>query len=117
MSSSTPDFREHLIARDALEALDLSIGHWQRLASGTSYRMEAPFSNDCALCEMFAQGERSCENCPVAQHVGVPGCEDTPWAAAARAYGQEGKASQRFLDAAAKMHEFLLKVRQARFDV
>lgn len=112
-----PDFREHLLADDPLEALDLSIGHWQRLASGTSYSSEAPYSFDCALCHMFVDGEGSCANCPIMRKTGVPDCEDTPWAAAARAYEQEGKGSRRFRDAAATMHQFLLDIRKEQFNV
>jgi len=112
-----PEFYEHLHAIDALEALDLSIGHWQRLASGTSYSNESPFCHDCALCYMFVNGEGSCENCPIMRKTGIPGCADTPWAAAARAYNKYGKNSTSFRSAAATMHQFLLDIRKEQFDV
>ena len=58
-------------------ALEDSIAHWRRLATGSSRFGEDIYSEDCALCSIFLTSK--CQGCPVSDFSGHPSCSETPW--------------------------------------
>lgn len=78
----------------AIALLD-SIEHWHRMYLGTHAEGEAPYADDCALCECFLTEETdnatdeldlNCSGCPVYETTGQHGCDGTPWRQASRAW-------------------------------
>jgi hypothetical protein len=72
---------------ETLEALKLSIAHWERLANRKRQPNESVSVGDCALCGLFnlhrtmidpPQMER-CNGCPVFAHTGEQFCKGTPF--------------------------------------
>lgn len=75
----------------ALEALDGSIRHWQRMHDDIegAYKIgETPTARRCTCCVefMFESGVAKCTFCPVALYTGEYGCVDTPYEEAAYAW-------------------------------
>lgn len=69
---------------EVAEALEHSIQHWERLASGTSGAHEGLTPKDCALCRLFYYTPgASCIGCPVMLHTGFAQCRNTPYQGAA----------------------------------
>ena len=80
----------------ALDALDESIAHWERLRDGRERevtehywdrsltRLESPKSDDCACCQQY--NTSNCTGCPIAIYVGGGDCRGTPYYRAADAY-------------------------------
>ncbi len=100
-------------------ALDKSIAHWNRHATGTAGEGETASGDDCALCAIFAKPFRRntyCDGCPVMASTGFSGCKRTPWGAANREwYRIEEKEPNarpgRFRKAAARERDFLISLR------
>jgi hypothetical protein len=88
------------------EALEKSIQHWERLASGTTKPGEGPFEGSCALCRTHP----NCEGCPVMLRTGKWCCYDTPYYKA-RASWDAGRNSNEFKRAARKELAFLKSLR------
>lgn len=89
------------------EALNESVAHWERMATGKQGSDESPNGSDCSLCRLFAMGkEPACSGCPVMQKTGFSGCWETPYYRA-RAEWCEHDFSDRFRELAAKELEFL----------
>lgn len=62
-----------------LKALKGSIAKWEAIVAGTE-RDDGP--DNCPLCQLFNKhpfGE--CDGCPVAESVGLSGCDGTPYQA------------------------------------
>jgi len=92
------------------EALEKSIAHWERFATGTALPGEAPDSENCALCRLFIKRRPSasyCTGCPVALETNQYGCDGTPWFAANCEFNAGGPKSPRFQAAAKLMLNFL----------
>lgn len=68
---------------ETLKALQESIAHWDRLASGKRKHNECVSVGDCALCERFNTPVKSielkCAGCPVFEKTGKQFCYDTPF--------------------------------------
>lgn len=91
-------------------ALEESIAHWERLASGNRRPWEGADGEDCSLCMMFNRPEEpgpSCAGCPVAERTGETGCRGTPFHDAFYAAREQGFDSKAFRDAARVELEFL----------
>lgn len=74
---------------ETLTALQDSIRHWHRLATGTQGPNEAPTANNCALCSLFKDGDGGayvCEGCPVLSQTTLTGCRGTPYDRAFQAW-------------------------------
>lgn len=67
---------------ETLEALQESIRHWHRLATGRQEYGEVPDPKDCALCGLFLYQSPRCRGCPVSESVKDTGCSRTPFSAA-----------------------------------
>ena len=95
----------------AVNALKLSIEHWERLAAGGP-NMSEPYAADCACCaEFYAEEDRySCERCPVRLETGAAQCLSTPYRAARNSYEELGPESNEFKTAAIAEVEFLRTV-------
>jgi hypothetical protein len=102
----------------ALTALQDSIQHWERLASGDRNKDEFPSSGNCALCTAFYyHGDllTVCEGCPIRNFTGQTRCHDTPFDVAAnlardnKSFKMTNKKmnTKKFKDAAADEVEFL----------
>lgn len=76
-----PPTRSEPMTPEALKALNESIEHWKRMRDDRE-RGESPSATDCALCRQFS----NCIGCPVADEVGVDGCQDTPFEDARTAF-------------------------------
>ena len=76
-----------------LDALKSSIKHWERMATGTSRKNEAPKSEQCALCRMFNSPRHplSCVGCPVKEKTGQWFCVGTPYQDALTAFNTSSK--------------------------
>lgn len=88
-------------------ALEESIAHWKRMASGDRRNSEAPTSDDCPLCEMFYNKLDVCDGCPVRIKTGRTYCGDTPYHDAQRAWTEYGLDSSEFKYAALAEVDFL----------
>lgn len=68
-----------------LNALNDSIAHWERLATGKRTVGESHQGNSCALCSLFFEDDNLletgnyCEGCPVYEKTGQRGCGGSPW--------------------------------------
>lgn len=99
------------------EALEKSIDHWHRHATGTAGPGEEIFGKDCALCALFLDANaEECHDCPVYERTGEHLCESTPWQQAAAAWGlrqarKHPMHPEEFKLAAAKMEQFLISLK------
>lgn len=62
---------------ETLTALQDSIRHWHRLATGTQGKDEFPTANNCALCAVH--NNLHCTGCPVSLASTLRGCRGTPY--------------------------------------
>lgn len=101
---------------ETLTALQDSIRHWHRLATGTEGYFEAPDVQNCALCGLFTPHDPLvfCRGCPVEEATMLAGCRGTPYIEAHEAW-RDWKGSPpsegnhlAFRRAAAKELNFLL---------
>lgn len=105
---------------ETLNALKLSIAHWERLASGKRKRNECVSVDDCHLCRMFNKHntltdppqDTRCEGCPIKERTGERFCKNTPFIEAEEISEQVDKYAEpmdapEFQDAAQKELEFL----------
>lgn len=95
-----------------LKALNASIAHWRRLATGKRRSGEGHCADDCALCHEFFFNSKDefsrCKGCPVKARTGRRLCADTPWGAAnAAASDYDSYNSLQFKAAARKELQFL----------
>jgi len=105
----------------AAEALEASIAHWYRLATGTRNENEEMYGSDCALCRLY-RSKNDCGECPVKVETGESHCSDGPWMTVHYSmqrmlyYFDQDKVqaynSQEFKDAAMKMLVFLESLRK-----
>jgi hypothetical protein len=101
-----------------LTALDESIAHWQRLASGKREPHESIGSWQCALCQLVDMLNNGCEGCPIVMiNPQNNRCRATPYAAAYDAAWDNSPVpgnfdSTAFLSAAQRELEFLQQVRE-----
>jgi hypothetical protein len=97
---------------ETLIALQKSIAHWERLASGNRLEGESVTATECALCELFNTNESSCDGCPVKEATGKPLCMESPYVAAChtKSDASEGLDSVSFRHAAMKELEFLVEL-------
>jgi len=101
-------------------ALEESIAHWERMATGNPTLGEMPTGPQCALCEEFAEEEGPddpdetdcCFGCPVRDRTGVAGCEKTPFEDAHWLFRCGGISDPDFKKAAAVELEFLKSLRE-----
>lgn len=95
---------------ETLKALDESIDHWERLATGNRREDEDMTEHDCALCGLFFP---SCRGCPVSEKTGAGGCYGSPFRDAIKAFKLNGNNynSPEFKSAALKELEFLKSLR------
>ena len=92
-----------------VEALQKSIRHWHRLATGKRLSNETMSASDCALCRLFAVQSPQCRGCPVYETTGAPLCRRSPYRDAVYAFQNSGSyASSDFLSAAREELNFLL---------
>ena len=85
---------------NTLTALQDSVEHWTRLATGNRNRGEDIYAESCALCSMFhIQFTDECTTCPVKERTGEPFCNETPWRDVERCLDY-GYRSKQFLAAA-----------------
>lgn len=92
-----------------MTALDESIAHWERLATGNREEGENPSASHCALC----RNHNRCEGCPVNEATGNHGCSLTPYFDANFACLEHGLDSPEFRAAAQKELDFLKSLRPA----
>jgi len=100
---------------ETLVALQKSIEHWERLATGTSKEEEGVGRSHCDLCKLFYppipplewENAWDCAGCPVRQATGFRFCANTPYNNANAASRLSGKLSPEFQLAAAKELAFL----------
>jgi glutathione S-transferase len=90
----------------ARNALELSIAHWERMATGKFLGNEKPGAADCALCVLYY--DNGCDGCPIKEHTGLGLCKETPYNAA---YDAWDEGAQDFPTQAHKMKEFLERLR------
>ena len=96
------------------QALEDSIAHWDRMASGNRVNYELPYGEYCALCEKFDDEHQhdGCAWCPVKEKTLQKYCEDTPYYEARDEYNRHGIDSDEFKAAAAKERDFLISLRE-----
>ena len=94
------------LSKRAATALEKSIAHWKRLASGERKKGEAPSSDWCALCALYIHSWCS-GACPVFKVTSIPGCEDTPFGDAIDAWRGHGLDSPEFKAVARAEVKFL----------
>src|SRR5689334_6486097 len=92
---------------ETLTALNNSIQHWERLASGQRLDGEGPYGDCCALCKLFFTRLCTCDGCPVKLKTGLDGCQGSPYWEAQKRWIEVGADSPEFKAAAAKELEFL----------
>ena len=93
------------------QALERSIAHWNRLATGTAREGEGLGARSCSLCTLFSNPD--CCGCPVNNHTGNQRCVSTPYNVAFKVFhSTKGFASLRFQKAAAKERDFLISLRE-----
>lgn len=96
-----------------LKALNESIAHWERMASGDRLPGERVGHKHCALCRLFQPGydtgEPDCWGCPVERKTGKQYCEGTPYQNVLRALARDAGSyeSKDFKAAAAAERDFL----------
>lgn len=56
------------------DPLELSIEKWKDIVEGKGFDKGR---HNCALCFLY-EGE-GCKHCPISEHVGCPGCDNTPY--------------------------------------
>lgn len=104
-----------------LAALDESIAHWQRLASGNRLKDESIGMSHCALCKLVDPDTNDCGQCPIAiVNPNNEWCKHTPYDAVFDAPDSYTIASgwrvnldsPEFLAAAQRELEFLQQVRE-----
>ena len=96
-----------------MKALEDSIKHWERLASGRRKLGEDIRASHCALCNKFAVNSLNvCEGCPVYRRTNLAGCEDTPYWDCHNAAEWRGLDSAEFKSAAKEMLKFLRSLRK-----
>ena len=66
--------------KETAKALEQSIAHWKRLATGKRRKNENISTKHCALCKLFYEGH--CVGCPVAIKTKAVHCQKSPWVAA-----------------------------------
>lgn len=93
----------------ALEVLQLSIAHWERVVSGEDKYINSSY---CALCLEFATPKQYidddiCEGCPVYERTGRNSCIQTPYYEVTRALRVYGRNSIEFNTAAKEELKFL----------
>lgn len=91
---------------ETLEALEESIAHWKRLASGNREPDENVGWLDCSLCVKFMRFAL-CEDCPVSKKTGAILCHNTPYKNAHRTRREYGLDSPEFKAAALEELAFL----------
>ena len=104
--------------KTTLRALEKSIEHWKRLATGNAGEHESIFGSSCALCSLFVdcytdKGD-NCSGCPVSKRTGLSMCNDTPWSAVRNAFDPTHEFSmftKEFQDAAKVQLKFLRSLR------
>jgi len=106
---------------EQLTALDESIAHWERLATGKRKEGEYIGMSQCALCKLVDPEEHGCAQCPIAiVNPSNEWCQDTPYEEAAiKANRYDGTTetwiptldTPAFLSAAQVELEFLRNVR------
>lgn len=94
------------------KALEASIAHWKRHATGKARREEDAGPFDCALCSLFNNecSLNDCSGCPVWAKTGSRYCARTPYARAWRLFNLSLPSSQQspaFRRAAARELAFL----------
>lgn len=80
------------MTEEAKAALEKSIQHWERLASGKRQLNEEPGVVGCALCALFwKSGDYSirCDGCPVRERTGFDCCRGTPYVDVAKFWDSE----------------------------
>ena len=99
--------------KDTLRAIDDSIEHWKRLASGKTKPGEGILAKDCALCQKFFEQENKpfCHNCPIANFTGGDHCVGSPHRDCHDDWCYHGKTSKQFRASSETMLEFLTEVR------
>ena len=90
-------------------ALELSIEHWERMATGKQRMHEQPGISDCKLCILYYGN--SCVGCPISEDTGQKLCRGSPYQAAWNEYETRGINSEEFRAAAIKMKEYLERLR------
>lgn len=91
---------------ETLAAIDGSIAHWKRHATGTAEPWEGTRSSDCELCGLFLNGPHyNCEGCPLFEFTGKTQCGHDTWVMADDAYYEESPV--KFKDAARGMVDLL----------
>ena len=88
-------------------ALNSSIAHWNRLATGNSGELENTGPKDCSLCVKYYRNN-ACVGCPIEDYTGFSGCQGSPYPALWK-YGHD-KDHPRFQKAAAKFRDWLKKL-------
>jgi hypothetical protein len=98
-------------AKQTAAALEKSIAHWKRLATGTQDTLENTGPGSCALCQLFWGGLYDrCEGCPVKDETGQRLCHGTPYSAAS----EIGIGNPGFKSAARKELKFLESLRRGK---
>ena len=103
------------------KALDASIQHWERMATGKrrkmkdeygDLRIEEPYQEHCALCRACTRDDQvDCRLCPVMGKTKYEGCFETPYLDAENAFTSLGPDSDDFKAAASEMVNFLRELR------
>lgn len=62
---------------ETLEALRLSIKHWEENVAAVYPAAASIGSDGCALCQKFRDND--CVGCPVAEHTNKEACKGTPY--------------------------------------
>jgi len=101
------------MSKRAEKALDRSIAHWERLASGNRREGEDIGYDYCALCKLYIDDE--CVTCPIYKFTGSFGCLNTPYNAAYDTADFYGLDSKEFKKEARKELRFLKKVKAKLF--
>jgi hypothetical protein len=101
--------RRVLTTKKAIRALDQSIEHWERLASGKRRAGEHIGSEHCALCKLFLfkLSFGVCSGCPIAEDTGLRWCAGTPFKAAVESEYAAGLDSTSFRAAARRELRYL----------
>ena len=106
------------VSKKTLEALNKSIEHWTRMATGNEQNGEEPGVKDCALCHLYREREnpnphatdRYCFGCPIKRKTGRANCVDTPYYEAYQAWS---KGTERdFRPRALVMRDWLIELRK-----
>lgn len=98
----------------ALTALQKSIAHWERLATGNRKPDELVGGSWCALCDEFNGSipfDERCQGCPVYEKTGKRFCAGTPWVAIERVidHHYDEQATAEWLDNTEEARELAAK--------